>query len=92
MNPDLDGSGRGWEGVGHWIRFFLDDLGPHPLVDLPLDRGAAVDLVVDRARQVDEPLPKVAAALAVPNLVFDPPEGVCLVAHVPAQQGKRATR
>ncbi len=46
------------------------------LVSRSLDRGAALDLLVDRARKLDEVLAKVAGSLAVADLVFDVPESV----------------
>ncbi len=57
--------------AGGTTRPFRDDLGAQPLVDPSLARGAAVVLLVNRARQLDEPLPKVAGALTVPDPVFD---------------------
>jgi hypothetical protein len=53
-NRGLGGSGRDWGGVSDRIRFFFDDPAARPLVDPPLDRGAAVVLLVDRARQLDD--------------------------------------
>jgi hypothetical protein len=56
------------------VRLLLNDLRTQQLVDLSLERGATIVVLVNRPRQLDEPRPEIPVTLADPDLVLDVPE------------------
>ena len=56
------------------VAFFLDQFGPKLQVDLLLERGALVIVLVDRARQLHEPGIESARRFLGADTVFDIPQ------------------